>query len=147
MRLSAMSLDDEGCFDCFIHTDIQPDAYESEQMGLSMNELDSAHPIETVLASFREFCDNLGQGRPIILLSWGRWTYRWCSSTFPEWTCISLKKVWANVSRAPVPNLDVLVEKIGVSTKNAEISGRAGRRVSNAHAMAQYILRPATDVR
>ena len=44
MRLSAMSLDDEGCFDCFIHTDIQPDAYESEQMGLSMNELDSAHP-------------------------------------------------------------------------------------------------------
>ncbi|MEE2786826.1 MAG: tRNA-uridine aminocarboxypropyltransferase [Myxococcota bacterium] len=147
IRFSAQSLWGDRAFDGFVHSEIVPDAYECGQMGLSSDALDSAQPLETMVATFRAFCQDLAQGRPVVLVSWGHWTHRWCLKAFDDLTCVRLKKVWANVSRASVPNLDVLVGDLGLATDNPEVSGRAGRRLACARALTQHVLTRGSHVR
>ncbi|MBT3222076.1 MAG: DTW domain-containing protein [Proteobacteria bacterium] len=152
-RLSAVSLDGE-VFDRMVQTKNAPDAYLSELMGLESQALDTAQPIHQVMAEFREFCEGsrcrlprgglakkaLLQRTPLVLVSWNVKTQRWLEERMGDATCISLKAVWANISRARVPALDKLVGTLGLATEYLPVTGRAGRRLSQAHAMTRHIL-------
>jgi hypothetical protein len=59
--------------------------------------------------------------------------------------CVSLKAVWANISRVRVPALDELVDSLGLTAADLPVTGRAGRRLSLAHTMARHILNGVVD--
>jgi hypothetical protein len=92
------------------------------------------------MGAFRAFCEGASGGAPVVLVSWGVWTHRWLQATMGDVPCILLKGVWANVSRARVPDLDVLVSELGIAAPELSLRGRSERRLSHAYAMTRHIL-------
>ena len=145
IRLSAVALDGAGVFDHLIQTRNTPDAYETAMMGLDAPELEPARPYPEVLAAFRAFCEHASRGGSLVFVCWGSWTQRWLAESLGEAPCVMLKVVWANISKARVPALDVLVEGLNLDTSDLSVTGRAGRRLARANALTRHILNSAAD--
>ena len=149
LRISAVTLDGTRVFDRLVRRTPAPDAYLTERMGLEPSAMDAAMPRDEVLAAFQEFCQASPDGPPLVLAAWNAKTFRWFEQSMSHITCISLKGVWANISRVRVPGISTLVKSLALTPSDLSVTGRAGRRLSNAHAMARHIARRAAplDVR
>ncbi len=140
IRLSAVSLDGTRVFDQWIQSATPPDAYLAGRLELEPGTLETARPCHEVMAAFLEFC-----GARAVVVSWDVRTYRWLDGTLGDLSRVLLKGVWANISQDRVPDLVRLVKMLGLATANLPISGRAGRRLARAHAMARHIVQDATS--
>jgi DTW domain-containing protein YfiP len=138
-RISAVTLDGTRVFDRTIQTTPAPDAYLAERMGLAADAIETAEPCDEVMTAFQEFC-----GATPVLLSWSVKTFRWFEESMDDIRCVALKGVWANISHDPVPELGTLVDNLGLAPTDLPVTGRAGRRLTDAHAMAQHIVHSAT---
>jgi DTW domain-containing protein YfiP len=140
IRLSAASLDGETVFDRMVQSRNGRSAQQATHLELGLHDFDTAEPLDEVMGAFWAFCGGPSHAPPLVLISWGVWTHRWLQENMGEVPCILLKGVWANVSRARVPDLDVLVTELGIATPTLALRGRAGRRLSHACAMTRHIL-------
>ncbi len=147
LRISAVSLDGTRVFDRVITPTTAPDAYLAGRMGLELAAIDAGRPCPEVLNAFQEFCggDSPTPAAPPVLLSWNVKTFRWFEASMANVRCIALKGVWANLSQVRVPELGVLVNALGLAPADLPVIGRAGLRLTNAHAMAQHIVNGAAD--
>lgn len=128
-------------FDALVQTAPPPDAYEIGLMGLDATGLAPPRPYAEVMAAIRAFCDQAAERGPLAFVCWGNWTQRWLADGLGEVPCIMLKIVWANISKARVPGLDVVLERLGIEPPAPSVPGRAGRRLARAQALTQHILR------
>ncbi len=135
LRISAVSLDGNRVFDRVLQVTTPPDAYLTARMGLERSAIDAASPGPEVLTAFDEFC-----GSAPVLVAWNHKTFRWFEANMGGVRCVALKGVWANLSRARVPALGDLVDSLGLEPAELPLTGRAGRRLTNAHAMARLIV-------
>ena len=111
-------------------------------MELELADFEPAQPIEEVIEAFRVFCEEVaGDGVP-LQISWGGGAQRWLLGGLDGVPHVMLKGVWANLSHARVPALDVLVESLSLAVPALPLKGRAGRRLSQSWAMALHILSP-----
>jgi len=145
IRISAVALDGAAEFDRLIQSFTPPDAHETALMGLDAPELEPARPYPEVLAAFRAFCEHTSGGGSLVFVCWQKWTQRWLTESQGEVPCVLLKGVWANLSKARVPALDLLLEALKLDTPELSVTGRAGRRLARAHALTRHILSSATD--
>ena len=115
-------------------------------MGLELHDFEPAESLDKVMSDFRKFCEACAQGAPLVLVSWGSWEQRWLKGSVGDAPSVLLKGIWANLSKARIPPLDVLVDSLKIATPELALKGRAGRRLSHACAMARHILSGAADV-
>ena len=144
LRISTLALDG-AVFDRLIQTRITPDAYEAAVMGLDASALESARPYPEVLAALRAFCERAARGGSLVVVCWEKWTQRWLAESLSDAPCVMLKEVWANLSKARVPALDVILEGLGITPPDLAVTGRAGRRLASASALTRHILDSAAD--
>jgi len=140
LRLSAVSLDGARVFDRLIRVTPAPGAYLAEKMGLELSALHAGKPSLEVMAAFQEFCEPSHEGSPLVLVAWNVKTFRWFEESMDNVRCVALKGVWANLTRTRIPELEILVNALGLAPIKLPVNGRAGRRLTNAHAMARHIL-------
>jgi DTW domain-containing protein YfiP len=138
IRLSAVTLDGSRVFDRLIRSDRPPDAYVAAQMELHAEALGEADDRATVLADFRAFC-HAGAGPAPVVVSWNVRTFRWLEAGLGGTRCVLLKGVWANICKTRVPELEPLVQGLGLDPPDLEVTGRAGRRLAFALAMTRHI--------
>ncbi len=151
LRLAAACLDGPQTFDGLIETPTLPAPHHADHMGIGLHEFQAAQPLHEVLAGFRAFCDSApnersSEGGPLVLVCWNPRTHRWLGAALGDTTGVLLKGVWANLSRERVPALDVLVASLGLETESRQVTGRAGRRLGDALAMARHMLRGVSPV-
>jgi tRNA-uridine aminocarboxypropyltransferase len=137
-RISAVTLDGTQVFDRTIQTNPSPDAYLMGRMGLEPDAIEAAEPCDEVMAAFREFC-----GATAVLVSWNVKTFRWFEESMDDVPCVALKGVWANLSQVRIPGLDTLVDTLGLAPADLPVVGRAGQRLTHAHALARHIVNGA----
>ncbi len=138
LRLSAVSLDGERRFDRWVSVPTPPDPHVCESMELDPAQLVGAATLSEVLEAFTAFC--ACEATPVVLAPWGAWTQRWLAGRFEAWPCVLLKGVWANVHQGRVPALNEVVDSLGLAVADLGIPGRGGRRLSEARAVAAYML-------
>jgi len=143
LRLSAVSLDGSQVFDRLMATTPAPDDYLAERMGIERSVIDAGKPSHEVLAAFVEFCESVSAGSPLVLAAWNAKTFRWFEDNMDGVRCVALKGVWANLARSHVPDLETLVDTLGLAPDALPVAGRAGRRLTSAHAMARHIIEGA----
>lgn len=154
LRIAAVSLDGTRVFDRIVQVTTAPDAYLAERMGLDLPAIEAGKPILEVMTAFETFCDEPAAGAPPggsvagtrtgraprVLVAWNVKTFRWFEENMDDVWCVALKGVWANLSQARVPELGALVDALGLAPAGLPVTGRAGPRLTNAHAMAGHIV-------
>jgi DTW domain-containing protein YfiP len=147
LRISAVTLDGTRVFDRILETSTEPDEYLVGRMGLERSAMDDRRPSQEVMSAFREFCadDGSNPDGPLVLAAWNVKTFRWFEANMADVRCIALKGTWANLSQVRVPELGALVNALGLAPAALPVIGRAGLRLTNAHAMAQHIVNGAAD--
>ncbi|MFT4979269.1 MAG: DTW domain-containing protein YfiP, partial [Myxococcota bacterium] len=130
IRLSAVTLDGARTFDRLIQTEATVDAYVTELMGLDASELEPAQPYPEVLSAFRVFSEHESREGSLVFVCWGNWTHRWLTEKLDETPRVLLKGVWANISKARIPALDVLLERLELDIPDLPVTGRAGQRLA-----------------
>ncbi len=138
LRIAAVSLDGTQVFDRIVRGTAAPDAYLTDRMGLERAAIDAGRPCHEVMAAFDEFC-----GAAPVLVAWNVKTFRWFEESMSDVRCVALKGVWANLTRNRVPELGALVDALDLAPSGLPVTGRAGLRLTNAHAMAQHIVNGA----
>lgn len=138
LRISAVSIDGTRVFDRLLQVAPAPDAYLAGRMGIERPAIDAGSPCHEVMAAFDAFC-----GATPVLVAWNVKTFRWFEESMSDVRCVALKGVWANLSRCRVPELGTLVDSLGLALAGLPVTGRAGRRLMNAHAMARHIVNGA----
>ncbi len=144
IRLSAVHLYGEAVFDRMVQSRNALSAQQAAYLELVPDDFERAQPLDEVMGAFQAFCEDSSGEAPTVLVSWGVWTHRWLEATMGDVPCILLKGVWANVSRARIPDLDLVVSGLGIAAPDLPLRGRAGRRLSHACAMTQHILSGVT---
>jgi DTW domain-containing protein len=149
LRISAVSLDGTRVFDRVIQVPIAPDAFRAGRMGIERSAIEAGRPCGEVMTAFQEFCwgGAADHGAPPVLVAWNIKTFRWFEESMANVRCVALKGVWANVSQSRVPELETLVNSLDLAPPDLPVTGRAGRRLTHAHAMARHILNGAADAR
>lgn len=142
LRLTAVTLGGQRVFDAMITPRTPPDTHLTSLMGLDDRALESSRPVGEVTEAFEAFCA-ASRDRGVALVSWGPWTHRWLEDLVPDVEHVMLKGVWANLCRRPVPAVDAVLAQLGLAPTALPVTGRAGRRLGQAHAMARHIVEVA----
>ncbi len=139
VRISAATLDGARVFDRWIQSTPPPDAYLATRMEADLTTIRAGAPCPEVLTAFREFCGESRRGSPLVLLAWNHSTFRWFEGSMGAPHTIAIKGLWANLSRRRIPELEILVDTLGLTPTALPVAGRAGRRLAHAHALALHI--------
>ncbi len=139
VRISAATLDGAHVFDRWIQATPPPDAYLAGQMEADLATIHAGAPCPEVLTDFRDFCGESRSGSPVVLLAWNHKTFRWFEESMGSLRHFAIKGLWANLTRRRIPDLETLVGTLGLTPSTLGVTGRAGRRLAHAHALARHI--------
>lgn len=140
LRVSVVSLDGARVFDRVAQVRPRPDPRLLERTGLDARALQAASPEPQVRDELRAWLLAGAAGRRVVLCCWDQSTQGWLVRHIDGVPCVVLKAVWANLSRRKIGQLGEVVEELGLAPVALPLVGRAGPRLSWAHAMAAHIL-------
>lgn len=141
VRVSAVSLRSGRVFDSIVQTQLRPDGYLLENMGIEDHQITDAPQYHAVLSAFQRFC--AAEDALVVRTAWSPWTHHWLTALGDGTPNILLKGVWANMSQKRVPGLANLVAQLGLPLESLPMVGRAKERLAQARAMARHIVQSA----
>jgi hypothetical protein len=135
VQWSAVRLSDGALFDELVRpVGAWPSQDRLEHMGFAHEDLERASPLVQVRARFDAFA---GDGAPVC--SWSKATLDWSAAMLGSRARFALKIDYSNLRNRRASYCESMMEREGLAQRAVAARGRAGGRLGNAAAVAEWM--------